>query len=67
MSTGDVFTQETEQAVRSFQEQHARAVTGRADPVTLREIERAAEQRTPGLTIASLHQTRSNHCPVGTA
>ena len=43
--TGDVFTQETEQAVRSFQEQHARAVTGRADPSTLREIERAAEQR----------------------
>jgi putative chitinase len=44
---GDVFTRETEQAVRSFQEQHALSVTGRADPSTLREIDRAAERRDP--------------------
>jgi peptidoglycan hydrolase-like protein with peptidoglycan-binding domain len=44
---GDVFTRETEQAVRNFQEQHARTITGRADPTTLREINRAVEQREP--------------------
>jgi putative chitinase len=44
---GDVFTRETEQAVRNFQEQNALPVTGRADPSTLREIDQAAEQREP--------------------
>lgn len=42
---GDVFTRETEQAVRRFQEQHARAVTGRADASTLQEIEHDAERQ----------------------
>lgn len=42
---GDVFTRETEQAVRSFQEQHGLTVTGRADSSTLREVDRAVEQR----------------------
>ncbi len=44
---GDVFTRETEQAIRNFQRQNALPVTGRADPSTLREIDRAAEHRDP--------------------
>lgn len=44
---GDSFTRETEQAVRRFQEQNALPVTGRADPSTLQEIDRAREQREP--------------------
>jgi putative chitinase len=41
---GDVFTRETEQAVRRFQEQQSTPVTGRADPATLESIGHSLQQ-----------------------
>ena len=42
---GQTFTEQTEQAVRRFQEQQQLPVTGRADPDTLQAVNRAIEQR----------------------
>lgn len=72
---GDVFTRETEQAVRNFQERNALPVTGRADPSTLREIDRATEQRdlqsdgsmgAPDMVQPALGQPSTGHHAAGT-